>query len=71
VSGALALTRFSIFCCAADAVPFTVPVKTPDGLTFPRDTWLHVKGAVYREGDAWVVEADKVREVDEPANSYL
>jgi putative membrane protein len=71
VSGALALTRFSIFCCAADAVPFTVPIKTPDGATFPRDTWLNVKGAVYREGDAWVVEADRVREVDEPANSYL
>jgi putative membrane protein len=71
VSGALALTRFSIFCCAADAVPFTVPIKTPDGVTFPRDTWLHVKGAVYREDDAWVVEAEEVREVDEPANFYL
>jgi uncharacterized repeat protein (TIGR03943 family) len=71
VPGALALTRFAIFCCAADAVPFTVPVKTPQGANYPRDTWLHVKGALHQEDDAWIVEAERVAEVDEPANSYL
>lgn len=71
VSGALALTRFEIFCCAADAVPYTVPVKVPNRTAYPRDTWLHVRGVLREVGGAWLVEAQRVREVDEPANSYL
>ncbi len=71
VSGALALTRFSIFCCAADAVPYTVPVKAPDTVTYTRDTWLRVRGALYQQGDAWVVEAEQIQEVDEPSNPYI
>lgn len=71
--GAFALTRFSIFCCAADAVPYTVPVRPPESAakTYPRDGWLEVEGALYLEGETWVLEADSIEEVSEPLNPYI
>ena len=71
--GTFALTRFSIFCCAADAVPYTVPVRLPPESTtrYPRDTWLSVEGALFLDGDTWVLEAERVEEVSEPTNPYI
>lgn len=71
VADALALTRFSIFCCAADAVPYTIPVLAPDEGAYPRDAWLRVQGAAYQRDGSWVVEAELITEVDEPANPYV
>lgn len=71
IDGALSLTRFSIFCCAADAVPYTVPVRAPTGSAYALDTWLDVEGTLVQEGDRWVVQADRVLEVDEPSNPYI
>jgi uncharacterized repeat protein (TIGR03943 family) len=71
VAGAIALTRFSIFCCAADAVPFTVPVLAAGDASYQRDVWLSVEGAVFRRGERWVVEAVRIEEVDEPRNPYI
>lgn len=66
------LTRFSIFCCAADAVPYTVPVRAPEpATTYPRDTWVEVQGALYLEGETWVLRADRIEEVAEPTNPYI
>jgi len=69
----LALTRFSIFCCAADAVPYTVAVRPPEGAagSYPRDTWLNVEGALVLDGRTWVLEAEQIQEVSEPANPYI
>ena len=70
--GAFPLTRFSIFCCAADSVPYSVPVKAPeDGTTYTRDTWLNVEGALFLDGTTWVLEADSIEEVSEPLNPYI
>jgi uncharacterized repeat protein (TIGR03943 family) len=71
VADALALTRFSIFCCAADAVPYTIPVLATGGATYPRDSWVRVQGAAHQREGSWVVEAERVTEVDEPANPYV
>lgn len=70
---AFPLTRFSIFCCAADAIPYTVPVRpTSDAAeAYPRDTWLDVQGELYLDGETWVLEADRIEEVSEPANPYI
>lgn len=71
--GAFPLTRFSIFCCAADALPYTVPVRPPEGaeMRYGRDTWLEVEGALYLDGATWVLEADRIEEISEPDNPYI
>lgn len=72
VTGALALTRFSIFCCAADAVPYTVPVTPPPGSpTYSPDTWIEVEGALAKVGEGWVVKAERIEKVDVPTNPYI
>ena len=72
VQDAFPLTRFSIFCCAADAIPYTVPVRAPVGTPdYPRDTWLEVEGALFLEGGEWVLEAERIDEVAEPSNPYI
>lgn len=72
VPDAFPLTRFSIFCCAADAVPYTVPIRAPVGSPdYPRDTWLEVEGALFLEDGEWVLEAERMNEVAEPSNPYI
>lgn len=72
VPDAVALTRFSIFCCAADAIPYTIPVALPSGTTVPAvDTWIAVEGAVFQQGDTWVVDAERVEKVEPPDNPYI
>lgn len=71
-TGPIQLTRFSIYCCAADAVPFTVPVQLPSGAPrFDRDTWLDISGKLSLLQGSWVVMAEEVDVVDEPQNPYI
>ena len=68
------LTRFSIFCCAADVIPYSVPVDTSrlgGGLDFPDDTWLAVKGELARAGGEYVLVARRVKKVPEPRDPYI
>lgn len=69
--GTLPLTRFSVFCCAADAVPYTVPIRSSEPLDFEADTWLRVRGVLVQSGDAFLVEANSVEPVEEPRNPYI
>lgn len=72
VPQAVALTRFSIFCCAADAVPYTIPLKLPPGTPAAAvDTWISVQGAVFQHEDTWVVEAERVEKVEPPDDPYI
>lgn len=70
-SDTFALTRFSIFCCAADAVPYTVTVLPPDGRRYALDTWVRVKGSLARSGETYVVHADSVETVERPDDPYI
>lgn len=66
------LSRFTAFCCAADALPSSITVKpTADGVGHPVDTWLRVSGTLESGGDhGFVVVAQDIREIDEPRNPY-
>jgi uncharacterized repeat protein (TIGR03943 family) len=68
--GTFALTRFATFCCAADAVPYSVTVN-PEGEDFPDDTWLTVSGALVNEGDEFVLQAQRITQTEEPKNPYI
>lgn len=70
-SETFALTRFSIFCCAADAVPYTISVRPPDGERYPLDEWLRVRGVLERVGETIVVSAETIEPVEPPDDPYI
>lgn len=63
-----ALTRFEMWCCAADAIPSSVVVI--DSTDYPDDTWFRVKGVLVPAGSGFAVEAKNVERVPEPSNPY-
>ena len=65
------LTRFSIFCCAADAVPYTVSVRPPARERYALDEWLRVQGVLARAGETFVVEATTIEVVEPPDDPYI
>lgn len=67
--GTYSLTRFYISCCAADAVPYSVPVEA--GRDLSDDTWLTVTGTLERRNEGFVVVPAKIEEVTEPSSPYL
>lgn len=65
------VSRFKIFCCAADAV--LMGVRIQNGPTDPvKGTWLEVTGR-FVPGDSYppVLEVEEWREIVEPADPYL
>jgi uncharacterized repeat protein (TIGR03943 family) len=67
--GAFDLTRFYVSCCAADAIPYSVSVV--DGPDLALDTWTRVSGHLELRGSVFVLVAEDVVEVEEPADPYL
>lgn len=63
------LTRFSIFCCAADVVPHSVPVDAAH--PYPKDVWLSVQGTLEYRAGRFVVIAESIEKVHEPEDPYI
>jgi uncharacterized repeat protein (TIGR03943 family) len=68
--GTFALTRFATFCCAADAVPYSVTVRGRDA-DYPDDIWLTVSGFLVDERGEFVLRSENVIRIKEPENPYL
>lgn len=72
---AFALTRFTIFCCAADVIPYSVNIDVSSAKSlaadFDDDTWLTVKGEVSKAGSEYVVIATDIKKVPEPDDPYI
>lgn len=68
--GTLGLTRFHVSCCAADAVPYTVPLVL-DPASRDDDEWLEVRGRLALLGGVYVLEPVDVAAVDAPPDPYL
>jgi uncharacterized repeat protein (TIGR03943 family) len=69
--GTFALTRFATFCCAADAIPYSVTVAPKEGQDFSDDTWLTVSGFLVDERGEFVLQAERITETQEPQNPYI
>jgi len=66
------LGRFYITCCVADAIPISVPVyPTLAHGSFPKDSWLEVKGALAERGGKLVVDAEQIESIPQPSHPYL
>ncbi|MFI6207385.1 TIGR03943 family putative permease subunit [Streptomyces sp. NPDC051041] len=69
------VTRLLVSCCAADATTGKVEIRSAEAP--PADTWVTVTGTWHPEGAlgtdaAWppVLDATRVRHVEQPANPY-
>jgi putative membrane protein len=69
----LELTRFYVSCCAADAIPYSVPVDDPRPARSspPEDTWLRAGGILELRGDRLVLVARNIVIVQAPTDPYL
>ncbi|HUB27828.1 MAG TPA: TIGR03943 family protein [Tepidisphaeraceae bacterium] len=67
--------RFVIVCCAADALPVELDVKSAQATQFHTDEWVLVTGKVSietRDGNPVAVfHADKIDQIPPPAEPYL
>ena len=68
--GTLGLTRFTVSCCAADAVAYTVPVALDPG-SRDDDVWLEVAGHLALRDGVYVLDPERVAVVDAPDDPYL
>ena len=69
-AGTLGLTRFHVSCCAADALPYTVPLAL-DPRSRDDDEWLEAKGHLALRDGVYVLDPETVTAVDAPADPYL
>lgn len=69
-TGTLGLTRFQVSCCAADAVPYTVPVVA-DPAAHDDDVWLRASGHLALRDGVYVLDPQTVTVVDAPSDPYL
>lgn len=70
-AGTFSLTRFYVSCCAADAIPYSVPVAAPRSEDRSDDEWLRIEGSLIESGDRWVLEAAEIEPVEVPRDPYL
>ena len=78
-AGNLKIVRFLMFCCAADAQPVSVGIKTPATLIIPsidKMGWAEVAGTVHFPEDVPgkrlpVVTAEEIKPIPEPSDKYI
>jgi uncharacterized repeat protein (TIGR03943 family) len=64
-------SRFLASCCAADAMPYSIRVRPPaDAPELELSEWLEVTGTLRSADAGFVVEAERIRPIDRPANPY-
>ncbi len=69
------LTRYLIWCCAADATAVNIPVKYAESTRLKDDQWVRASGvmktAQWRGKRALILYADTVKEEKPPDDPYL
>ena len=75
-AGTVGLYRFVIVCCAADAIPVQVVLRSHDAAELPNDGWVRVEGTVGSANAAdgapvAVVDAQRVTTIPAPSDPYL
>lgn len=69
--GGFTLTRFAVFCCAADAIPYSVPVDAGPRAVYEDDTWLRIGGRLYASAGGYVLRPTRIEPVPEPQDPYI
>lgn len=69
--GTFSLTRFYVSCCAADALPYSVPIEASDLADRPDDTWVTVGGRLRGTSEGFVLDATRIEPSSPPQDPYL
>jgi putative membrane protein len=73
--GQFALVRYVIFCCSADAMPYSILCQNNAQQIFPVGTWLKVHGTIqvdeYRQKTVPLISIDTAEPIDEPISPYI
>lgn len=68
------LGRMVMSCCIVDARPFALPIQKDSFGTYPKDTWLTVKGKLQASkvngSVQLVIEPESVQEIEDPTEPY-
>jgi uncharacterized repeat protein (TIGR03943 family) len=70
----LEVTRFKIYCCAADAIPYTATVDDSRslGTGLELNDWVYVRGAAREAADGTlIVRPQSLQPVEAPLDPYL
>lgn len=77
----MAVTRFVVSCCVADAVPVGITVRHPEAAAYPTNSWVHVKGTVQQESRPtleqggsephFFIQAYLITAIEKPEQPYL
>ena len=70
-AGTFSLTRFYVSCCAADAIPYSVPISVTALADRPDDSWVRVRGVLVDTGQGFVVDASAIEPIEPPQDPYL
>jgi putative membrane protein len=74
-AGEIAVYRFVVVCCAADAMPVELVVNSPKTAGFKNDDWIRIGGILQIEvmngKRVPVIEADKIDPIPAPDEPYL
>ena len=68
-NGRVALVRYAIFCCRADAAP--IVVRLDRTLPYPDGTWLRADGAIRRDGAGYALGVRGLERVAPPADPFV
>ncbi|MBB3111128.1 putative repeat protein (TIGR03943 family) [Paenibacillus phyllosphaerae] len=69
------LGRFTLQCCAADAMPYGVMIESSDGMNYENDTWLRMTGTIsrtsYHGNDVVLLEASEMEQIEPAQDPYV
>ena len=67
-----AVARYVMTCCAVDAQPVGIRVELPGWQErFADGAWVEVGGRFAQAGDGWVLRAESVETIEQPAEPYV
>lgn len=71
----LAVSRFAMNCCSADALPYGLMINWPKALDYVEDEWVTVKGklttSTYLDNEIITLDAVKMERVKAPESPYV
>lgn len=74
-SDKIAVSRFAMNCCSADALPYGLMIIWPKANQYGKDEWVTVRGKLtvsnYKENEIITLEATRIERIEEPESPYV
>ncbi|WP_141500186.1 TIGR03943 family putative permease subunit [Paenibacillus luteus] len=71
----LAVSRFAMNCCSADALPYGLMIIWPKAIDYAEDEWISVRGTLttstYMDNEIITLEVVKIERIQAPESPYV